>query len=389
MNIALVIYHADPSRGGAEGYTSGVARSLVAAGHSVSLLARDFGPGAEGLPQVQRVEVAASGLTRRAEYLRFLESLDDALNHRNYDIVHAMLPVRRCDFYHPHAGLAVESIDHGHERYRGGMARALARLGTQLNRKRLLFARIERGMMTGDSPPTILCLTERMRRSALAYFPARPEKIVKLFNGIDILRFDPQRDPHAGKEIRRRFNLGDDRVVALIVGQDFARKGVAEAIEAVARVNDPRLALLVVGRDDPARYLRLARSRGIADRVIFTGAAADIYPFYRAADFLLFPARVDPCPLVVLESLAMGVPVIVSRHAGSHEAISDGREGFIIDTWRDLPAFAEAARAMLDPARRAAMADAALQLRPVISHQRHLAELITLYEGHTHEGVRA
>jgi len=73
--------------------------------------------------------------------------------------------------------------------------------------------------------------------------------------------------------------------------------------------DDPRLLLLVAGKQKTASYERVARRHGVADRVIFAGPTVDPYAFYRAADFFVLPTRHDPCSLVVLEALAMGLPV--------------------------------------------------------------------------------
>src|SRR5438552_6454409 len=111
MKIALVILHADPTRGGAERYTLDLARALNSEGHDVSLLAATFADAPQGL---RTIPLNASGLTRLGQYDRFLDSLQRHLAECSYDVVHAMLPVRRCDFYHPHAGVAAESLEMDH-----------------------------------------------------------------------------------------------------------------------------------------------------------------------------------------------------------------------------------------------------------------------------------
>ena len=57
-----------------------------------------------------------------------------------------MLPVRRCDFYHPHAGMAAEAIDTGHLKHAGGMRGVMiAKWGNRLNLKRRKFGRDRAG----------------------------------------------------------------------------------------------------------------------------------------------------------------------------------------------------------------------------------------------------
>jgi UDP-glucose:(heptosyl)LPS alpha-1,3-glucosyltransferase len=142
----------------------------------------------------------------------------------------------------------------------------------------------------------------------------------------------------------------------------------------------PPARLLVVGRADPAAYRRLARDLNIADCVLFAGPAADPYPFYAAADFFILPTHHDPCSLVVLEALAMGLPVITTRRNGAAEIITPGVEGFVLDRPGDCAALVEAWGALLDPQKRQAMSDAAFALRPRLAYERHLQTLMALYE---------
>src|SRR5204862_7713294 len=121
-------------------------------------------------------------------------------------------------------------------------------------------------------------------------------------------------------------------------------KGLREAIEAMARVKDERLHLTVVGKPSPDAYLRIAKNLGVANRVNFAGATTDVRPFYRAADVFVLPTRHDPCSLVVLEALAMGVPVISTIFNGACEIMTEGLHGFVLRDPADVNALAEAMR---------------------------------------------
>jgi Glycosyltransferase len=66
------------------------------------------------------------------------------------------------------------------------------------------------------------------------------------------------------------------------------------------------------------------------DRVYFKGVAEDVRPLYRAADVLVHPAWYDPAPNVILESMAMGLPVITSTTCGNQELVAEGESGFVI-----------------------------------------------------------
>lgn len=374
MRIALIILHADAPRGGAERYTLDLAAALAGAGHEVTLLAASFGEVPVG---VKTVSLPYRGLTRTGKYNRFLDALDTHLLQHRYDIVHAMLPVRRCDVYHPHAGVAAEAMRSGHLKYPNLFARVLAWLGTQINLRRRRFARVERELLTGPTPPTVLCLSDYVKQAVRRHYAISEDHLFWLFNCVDLRRFDPE---GATSDVRMRWGIGDEQIMALMIAQDYQRKGLREAIRALAMVGDPRLRLVVVGRDDDTPYRKLARELNVAERVIFAGPTKDPRSFYAAADCFVLPTRHDPCSLVVLEALAMGVPVISTVQNGACEIMTDGREGFILPDPSDVSALAAALRAMLDPAARRRMRDACLALRPRLSQEEHLRRLLEAYE---------
>jgi UDP-glucose:(heptosyl)LPS alpha-1,3-glucosyltransferase len=355
--------HADPARGGAERYTVDLAGALRGRGHSVALVANSFG---SGIQKEDDLLLQVRAATRVGRYRHFLDQLDNRLNTELFDIVHAMLPLRRCDVYHPHAGLAVEA------------SQAAGLIG-RFNRRRQLFAEIEQELLKAADPPVVLCLSDYIKSVVRKHYNLPEDRLATLFNAVDLTKFDPTSRPGAGKELRRRYEVAPDKVVALVIAQDFARKGLREAILATAKVEDPGLVLLVVGKEDPGSYRDLAKQQGVANRVLFAGPTDDPYSFYRAADFFVLPTRHDPCSLVVLESLAMGVPVISSVFNGACEIMTDSVHGYVLKSPNDLDALAAAMRQMLDPARRQSMAQACLGLRAALSYDHHIDQLLRIY----------
>ncbi|MGH7177146.1 MAG: glycosyltransferase family 4 protein [Tepidisphaeraceae bacterium] len=352
MKIALVILHADPSRGGAERYTHDLGAALATAGHDAAILADTF---AEAQAGVNQIELDSRALTRSGRYGRFLDSLDAHLGATRYDIVHAMLPVRQCDVYHPHAGLAAAAF--------GGARRKMSAI---FNPRRLRFAAVERSLIIGASPPVVLCLSEYVKRAVAQRYASAD--LAALFNAVDLSRFEPAP--------RREGN----NVNGLFVGQDFHRKGLSSALSGLKNCEDRRLRLTVVGKPDPSPYRQWASRNGILDRITFAGPARDTRPFYRDADFLVLPTRHDPCSLVVLEALAMGIPVISTTFNGACEIMTNGVHGFVLDDPDDIDALADAMRRMLDPELRARMSRACLALRPKLSYEHHLATLLLIYQ---------
>jgi UDP-glucose:(heptosyl)LPS alpha-1,3-glucosyltransferase len=350
MKIALVILHADPTRGGAERYTIDLANALAKRGQTASLIASD----SIDVSAFRVVALPAPGFTRTGRYKAFLRALDVHLRSESYDIVHAMLPVPTCDLYHPHAGIAAEGVK---------------RWNAVFNPRRRAMAHVERSLLTGPHPPVVLCLSEYVKRFVRQHYPLPEERLVRLFNAVDLERFVPQPKREA-----------DGWINALIIAQDYERKGLREAIKALSKAQDARLRLLVVGKQDPAAYASLARQLGVAERVVFHPPTTQPQAVYAQADFFVLPTKHDPCSLVVLEALAMGLPVISTMFNGATEIMIHGTHGFVLPDPADVSALAQAMNDLSDEARRAEMSRACLALRPHLAFEHHLDELLAIYQ---------
>ena len=346
MKSALVILHADPARGGAERYTVDLAIALARRGHEVSLLATSFAAPVAG---VRNVTIETTGVTRAGRYRSFLGALDAHLTATAYDIVHAMLPVNRCDVYHPHAGIA---------------AAAEQKWNIHLNLRRKRMARVERDLITGEHPPITIALSEYVKRSIRAHYPLPDARLATLFNAVDLHRFEPVPRPE------------HDYVNGLFIGQDFERKGLMPALVAASMLKEPRLKMTVVGKRDAG--VQVPPDAGA--QFSFAGEVADPRPFYADADFFVLPTKHDPCSLVVLEALAMGLPVISTVFNGATEIMTDGVHGYVLKDPSDVGALADAMRKLLDPKRRRGMSGACLALRPKLSYEHHLDELMRIYD---------
>ena len=177
--------------------------------------------------------------------------------------------------------------------------------------------------------------------------------------------------------MRTRLGLADTQPVFLYVGSGFERKGVAQALQALARTPDAHL--LIVGHDKKAKqYQRLSRSLGVGQRAHFVGAQTDVKPYYGLADALLLPTLYDPFPNVVVEAMACGLPVITSKKCGAAELIDEGRQGFVRDAL-DTAGLAQAMQILSKPGRAREMGAQARQLAEPMRLDSMARELNALY----------
>ena len=208
----------------------------------------------------------------------------------------------------------------------------------------------------------MLCLSEYVKQTVRRHYPLPTDRLATLFNAVDVDRYDPGRDPgqESVMDLRRRLNVPADGVIALMIAQDYQRKGLAEAIGALALVEDRRLVLVVVGKQDPGSYRHLARAWALP-----TASSSMDRPHHPLISIgrpiFLLPTRHDPCSLVVLEALAMGLPVISTVFNGACEIMTDGRHGRVLSVPSDVPGLARALCQMLDESARRAMSQACLR----------------------------
>ena len=343
MHVALVILHADPARGGAERYTRDVIGDLAGHGVQCVTFAASF---AEGWPGKRRM-LKHDGFTRTRRRRAFLADWRDTQH--GCDLVHAMLPIRGCDFYHPHAGIAADAG------------------GRLLNPRRTLLADTEAAMLREDQP-TVLALSELQASILRRHYPDLAAPVTPLFNGVDLDRWTPI-TPDERAAARRELELDVDERVAVIAGHNPRRKGIPQAIAAVERLN---------ATGTPCRLLvASAAYQPVTDgSVTYLGNLADTRIAYRAADVFVLPSTYDQCSLSLLEAMAMGLPSVSTRQNGASEIVPPDA-GVVLDDPHDVPAIADAlSRCFADGT---SMSAATLAVRGSLAQERHVRELVAAY----------
>jgi glycosyltransferase involved in cell wall biosynthesis len=156
---------------------------------------------------------------------------------------------------------------------------------------------------------------------------AKPEKIKVLHNGVDLVHFRPL----AGKreEIRRKLGIPQNSIVVLTVRRLVYKNGIDTLIEGanIAVKKNPKITFLVVGKGPDLNSVQMRiRQLGIESNFRLTGFVKDEdLPFYyNAADFFVLPSKSgEGLPLVALEAMACGLPVIATDVGGIKEILME------------------------------------------------------------------
>jgi glycosyltransferase involved in cell wall biosynthesis len=176
----------------------------------------------------------------------------------------------------------------------------------------------------------VVCVAEALRREVTKRLPQVSPRAMVIHNGVDLERFNPAR--YDRESIRAALGL-DDLWTLGIVGRMTDQKGHVFLFEALANARDilPPYRLLVVG-DGPRRSLleEKVREYNLTGSVQFLGVRHDIPEILSALDALIMPSVSEGFPYVLLEALAMELPVVASLVKGVDEIIRDGDEGYAI-----------------------------------------------------------
>jgi len=184
----------------------------------------------------------------------------------------------------------------------------------------------------------ILCVSQ----AAASLFPHVPAKVRVLHNALDVEEFDPS---SVVPTLRVELGLGADTVVFGSHGRILRRKGYVEMIRAARIVLDAmspeeraRTAFVVIGDtpedfrpDHLAECRALVHALGLEAHVRLLGFRRDVKPLVASFDVAVVPSVYpDPLPRAVLESMALGKPVVAFDVGGVAEMLRDGVTGTLV-----------------------------------------------------------
>jgi glycosyltransferase involved in cell wall biosynthesis len=119
----------------------------------------------------------------------------------------------------------------------------------------------------------------------------------------------------------------------LFVGRFWHQKATDVLIDAFARVVEvlPEAGLVCAGEGPELEARKLqAASLGVDDRVHFVGPVPNVADYIRASDLFVLASRWEGLPLVLLESLALGLPAVATRVDGVPLVVRDGETGWLV-----------------------------------------------------------
>jgi sugar transferase (PEP-CTERM/EpsH1 system associated) len=205
----------------------------------------------------------------------------------------------------------------------------------------------------------IVAVGQAVRRALIDNEGFAPRRVEVIYNGVDLQRIASG----AAHRVETRASLGlrPDQIVLIHVARLDYLKDHATAVSAVKQLVDdvPNLRYVIVG-DGPLRSSieKQVEQESLQNHVLFLGTRQDIPQLLAMSDIFVLPSVSEGIPLVLIEAMAAGLPVVATAVGGVPEMIDSGVQGILVPP-RSAGALADALRTLIrNPALRQAMSAA-------------------------------
>ncbi|MGK0673535.1 MAG: glycosyltransferase family 4 protein [Halothiobacillaceae bacterium] len=356
LRIAILTRNFDPTGGGAERYAVALAEWL-ARRHEVHVFAQRIASPAPGgltyhlLPALKRP--------------RWLNQLLFAyLAHRRtragFDIIHAHENGWAGNVQTVHVRPLRYNLLGGHHRLRRG----LRWLKIATSPRLATYLWLERSRFRPCPGRKVVAVSSTLRQELATSYPESIACLAVIPPGVTLPNSLP-----AQAEARQMLGLANGVPLLLFVANDLTRKGLDTVLQALHGISPalpsrPHLAVVGGSPGQLDHYRRLTATMGMARQVHFLGPQRAMSVVYAAADLLVHPTREDTFGMVVLEAMAHGIPVVVSRAPWCGLAADlSTHEAWLLDHPDDAGGLAQAIHTLLThQARREALARSGVQV---------------------------
>lgn len=176
---------------------------------------------------------------------------------------------------------------------------------------------------------TFVAVSEESAREAIRNKEVNPRKLRVILNGIDPARFRPSLQ--AASAVRSALGIDADAAVLGTVGRLCAVKNQSLLLRSAAPLLHAGAWLIVVGGGPDRESLEaLAAQLGISERVRWLGERSDVSGLLAAMNVFALSSHSEGLPLVILEAMATGLPVVATAVGGVSGVIDEGETGFLV-----------------------------------------------------------
>lgn len=342
--------------GGAESYLRRLGRALSDADHQARLYSTQDWPPAEW-PYGPLIRLSAP------TPLRFAKAVQDS--RQSDEILFSLDRIMSCDCYR--AGDGVHKLWLQRRVEHEAAWRAFLRFA---NRKHAELLELERTLFANGNARRVIANSRMVQKEIVDAFAYPVDKITVIYNGLPDAQF--KRKPGSRAEARNEWGLREEDVGLLFAGSGWDRKGLRYAIQALQRISNRKVRLLVAGAGKKPLYR--------TTNVRFLGPVSDLQSLFLAADIFVLPTVYDPFSNACLEALSHGLPVITTATNGFAEIIVAGVHGEVIDRADNVAALHHAIEKWLDANRRQSAREHCTEIARGYTMSRNVKETLSVLE---------
>jgi glycosyltransferase involved in cell wall biosynthesis len=194
-----------------------------------------------------------------------------------------------------------------------------------------LLTRLHGWLVNSRVTSRLVAVSEHLRLGAIKREKLKTEKVVTIPNGILIQ--DDELSADERRALRAQLGVPEEVLLVIAVGRLVPVKDHASLLRALAHLDAshqlPYLAL--VGEGELRDKLEAqARSLGLEDRVVFTGARQDADRLLQVADIYAQPSLREGLSIAMLEAMAPGLPMVASAVGAASDVVIDGESGLLV-----------------------------------------------------------
>jgi glycosyltransferase involved in cell wall biosynthesis len=226
----------------------------------------------------------------------------------------------------------------------------------------------------------VACVSSNLYEHCINDLHIPADRVSLVHNAIELRPWARLRMPGAA---RQALGLEPANTVLGCVGRLSYEKGLDRALQAVGSLSlrVPNLQFVIIGDGPELGALSDQVHQMRLDRVVrFVGWCKPLQPWYEAMDALLLPSRTEGLPNVLLEAMAMGVPVASTNVGGVADLLDRGRCGILLDD--DVDQWCEPLSALMGDARLRGDYSAAARhhIETHFTFEHRMAKIIALYD---------
>ena len=332
MNIIQGCVRYPPAPGGAETVVKAYSEGLLAKGHKVEVITTDLYTETPFVKKKMPTEVSGVPVSRHSAFTISGEAhyvlapgMVTSFLSKKADIIHT----HSYGYFQNHAAWIKEKFQstpwvitpHFHPSWSmwGGAKRRTLRD----------FYDSKIGKSTMESADLITCVSNHEKEMLVKEIGLSDDNIKIIYNGINWMDWESTPDK---KKFRDRYSEISEKFV-IFAGRLATNKGIPDLIEAMSMKKSHEFDLVVMGADmGLGKDLdKMATSKGVkmhrlghVDDEIYRSALS-------AAELLVLPSEYEAFGIVLLEAAAAQTPVVATRVGGIPEAMSEGKNGLIVD----------------------------------------------------------